>query len=76
MAAIVALAVVFSGGALVAFATLVVGVRRTDRCMSLRDSSCDGIADTFARRVLGVYVRQPQTGVRRDAKAMFIRVGR
>jgi len=50
-----------TGGAtlitLVAFAVLVAGVHSTDRRMSLRDTRA-GHAEAFARRVLGVYVRQ------------------
>jgi hypothetical protein len=46
--------------AAVAFGAVVIGVQATDRHMRLRDSSDHGRADAFARKVLGVYVRQPQ----------------
>jgi hypothetical protein len=61
MAFIIVIALVISGVALVAFMVLVAGVRSTDRRMSLRSRSASGPGDAFARRVLGVYVRQPQT---------------
>jgi len=41
-----------------AFGAVVVGVQATDRRMRLRDSSYHGRMDAFARKVLGVYVRQ------------------
>ena len=43
----------------VAFGAVVIGVQATDRQTRLRDSSHHGRADAFARKVLGVYVRQP-----------------
>ena len=51
----------------VAFGAVVIGVQATDRHMRLRDSSHHGRADAFARKVLGVYVRQPRRGRGRDA---------
>jgi hypothetical protein len=41
-----------------AFGAVVVGVQATERRMRLRDSSYHGRVDAFARKVLGVYVRQ------------------
>ena len=41
-----------------AFGALVVGVQATDRRLRLRDSRSYSRADAFARKVLGVYVRQ------------------
>ena len=41
-----------------AFGALVVGVQTTDRRMRLRHSWSYSRADAFARKVLGVYVRQ------------------
>jgi hypothetical protein len=49
-----ALAVVTLG----AFAFLVIGVQATDRHKSLLGTSDNSAARSFARRVLGVYVRQ------------------
>ena len=45
--------------AAIAFGAVVIGVQATDRHLRLRDSSDHGRADAFARKVLGVYVRQP-----------------
>ena len=42
-----------------AFALLVAGVRRTERRMGLWDEFDTGPAQSFARRVLGVYTRRP-----------------
>ena len=50
---------IISSVALAAFFILVGGIRATDRCRGLRDPGGDGRAEAFARRVLGVYVRQP-----------------
>jgi hypothetical protein len=44
---------------LAAFLILVAGIHRTDRSRGLCDPSGDSRAETFARRVIGVYVRQP-----------------
>jgi hypothetical protein len=41
-----------------AFGAVVVGVQATDRRLRLRDSWSHNRADAFARKVLGVYVRQ------------------
>jgi hypothetical protein len=66
-----------SGIALVAFTVIVAGVRRTDRNLSLRDRSADGYASAFARRVLGVGVRQPEDSTCRETEATCnSRVGR
>jgi hypothetical protein len=70
MTTVIVASLIVSGIALSAFATLVVGVRRTDRNLSLRDSSADGYADAFARRVLGVGVRQPETSACRETEAV------
>ena len=51
---------------LAAFALLVAGVHSTDRRKCLRDSSDISAARAFARRVLGVYVRQPEDHTIRD----------
>jgi hypothetical protein len=52
---------IISGAALAAFLILVAGIRCTDRNRGLRDPSGDGRTEAFARRVLGVYVRQPSS---------------
>ena len=51
---------------LTGFAFLVAGVRSTDRHMRLRDTSDASTTRGFARRVLGVYVRQPEAPAPRD----------
>ncbi len=77
MACIIVIALVISGIALVAFMVLVAGVRGTDRRMSLRSRSASGPADAFARRVLGVYVRQPEKDTSPETEsACHDRVGR
>ena len=48
------------------FAFLVAGVHSTDRHMRLRDTSDPSTTRGFARRVLGVYVRQPELPSARD----------
>jgi len=45
---------------LVAFVVLVAGVHGTDRHLALRDADDTHASRAFARRVLGVHVRQPQ----------------
>jgi hypothetical protein len=50
---------IVGGVALAAFLILVAGIRCTDRNRGLRDPGGDGRAEAFARRVIGVYVRQP-----------------
>jgi hypothetical protein len=50
---------IIGGTALAAFLILVGGIHATDRSRGLRDPGGDGRAEAFARRVLGVYVRQP-----------------
>ncbi len=50
---------ILGGVVLAAFLILVAGIRSTDRSRGLRDPGGDGRAEAFARRVLGVYVRQP-----------------
>jgi hypothetical protein len=40
------------------FLILVIGIRGTERHRGLRNPYGDGVAEAFARRVLGVYVRQ------------------
>lgn len=52
------IALILAGIVLAVFAFLVVGAQATDRRMSLRHPS-HGVLDAFARKVLGVYVRQP-----------------
>jgi hypothetical protein len=77
MAFIIVIVLVISGVALVAFMVLVAGVRGTDRRMRLRSRSTSGPADAFARKVLGVYVRQPETSVSQETEsACHDRVGR
>jgi hypothetical protein len=51
---------------LAGFAVLVTGVHSTDRHMRLRDTSDPSTTRGFARRVLGVYVRQPEAPAPRD----------
>ncbi len=51
---------VISGLVFAAFLVLVIGIRGTERHHGLRDPYGDGPAGTFARRVLGVYVRQAE----------------
>jgi hypothetical protein len=51
-------ALILAALAAVAFAVVVVGVQTTDRRLRLRERSAHGWADGFARKVLGVYVRQ------------------
>jgi hypothetical protein len=51
---------------LAGFALLVAGVHSTDRHMRLRDTSDTSTTRGFARRVLGVYVRQPEAPAPRD----------
>jgi hypothetical protein len=51
-------ALVVAVGVFAAFVVVVVGVRGTDRRKDLCDPSRSGFADAFARRVLGVYIRQ------------------
>jgi hypothetical protein len=71
------LIVIISSIALVAFTVIVAGVRRTDRNLSLRDRSADGCASAFARKVLGVGVRQPENSTCHKAEATCnSRVGR
>ncbi len=55
-----------SAVAIGAFALLVIGVQSTDRRKSLRNTSDNNAARSFARRVLGVYVRQPTYTSDRD----------
>jgi len=77
MALIIVIALVIAGIAAVAFMVLVAGVQGTDHRMSLRSRSATGPADAFARRVLGVYVRQPETSASQEAEsACHDRVGR
>ena len=51
---------------LVAFFFLVAGVHSTEWHMNLRDTSDASAARGFARRVLGVYVREPEVPVAPD----------
>jgi hypothetical protein len=53
-------ALVIAGLVLAAFLALVIGIRGTERRRSLCNPYGDGMARTFARRVLGVYVRQAE----------------
>jgi hypothetical protein len=77
MTFIIVIALVIFGIALTAFVVLVAAVRRTDRRMSLRSQAGSGLADAFARRVLGVYVRQPETSISHETEsASHDRVGR
>lgn len=50
---------IISGVALAAFLVLVAGIHTTDRSHGLCDPDGDRRAEAFARRVLGVYVREP-----------------
>jgi len=50
---------IISGAALAAFLILVAGIHITDWSHGLCDPGGDSRAEAFARRVLGVYVRQP-----------------
>ncbi len=77
MAFIIVISASILGIATVAFMVLVAGVRCTDRRLTLRDRSSDRLADAFARRVLGVYVRQPEDGACRETETTCrYRVGR
>jgi hypothetical protein len=49
---------IIGSAVLAAFVVLVAGIRGTDRRFGLGDPTSDGLAAAFARRVLGVYVRQ------------------
>jgi len=60
---------IIGGTAFAAFLILVGGIRATDRTRGLRDPGGDGRAEAFARRVLGVYVRQPTGRDRSHDKA-------
>lgn len=44
-----------------AFLVVVIGIRGTERHHGLRNRYGDGLAGSFARRVLGVYVRQAES---------------
>ena len=57
----IVIALIVAAAAAVAFVVVVAGVQATDRRLRLRDQSGHGWADGFARRVLGVYVRQPSS---------------
>ena len=60
-----------------ALGAVVGGVRRTDRHKRLSDSSHHGHADAFARKVLGVYARQPlRRGADEDVTADRWNTGR
>jgi hypothetical protein len=50
----------FSGLVFAGFLILVIGIRGTERHHSLRNPDGDGRGGAFARRVLGVYVRQAE----------------
>lgn len=54
----IVIAFVTAGAAAAAFVAVVVGIQVTDRRKRLRETYRGGITDAFARRVLGVYVRQ------------------
>jgi hypothetical protein len=54
----IVLGLVLAAAVAMAFGAVVVGVQATERRMRLRDSSYHGRVDAFARKVLGVYVRQ------------------
>ena len=54
----IVIALIIAGIAATAFVVLVVGIQVTDRRMRLREPYPSGIADAFARKVLGVYTRQ------------------
>jgi hypothetical protein len=60
MAILIALSLIILALTLITFLALVAGVRYTDRRKSLRDGSAGGVAAALARKVLGVYVRQPE----------------
>lgn len=51
---------VISGLVAAAFLVLAIGIRGTERRNSLRNPNGDGPTGGFARRVLGVYVRQAE----------------
>jgi hypothetical protein len=51
---------------LAVFFLLVAGVHSTEWHMNLRDTSDASTTRGFARRVLGVYVRQPEVPAARD----------
>ena len=77
MAIIIALSLSILALTLIAFLALVVGVRCTDRRKSLRDGSADGVTAALARKVLGVYVRQPEDSAGRETETdCRYRVGR
>jgi hypothetical protein len=49
---------VIGGLVFAGFLVLIIGIRGTERHRGLRNPYGDGLAGAFARRVLGVYVRQ------------------
>ena len=58
MIPVIVIALILVGITVAAFVAVVIGVQITDHRMRLRDPSHASFADAFARRVLGVYVRQ------------------
>jgi len=68
---LIALAIVVI--AAVAFVVVVIGIRVTDHRMRLREPYPGGIADSFARKVLGVYVRQRPKPAHDDEAAEWLR---
>jgi hypothetical protein len=69
MTFIIVVTLLAAGIALIAFAAVVIGVRGADRRMSLRSRSAASVADAIARRVLGVYVRQPEISASRETES-------
>jgi hypothetical protein len=51
-------ALILATGTAAAFVVLVAGIHRAERRRTLLNQADHGNADTFTRRVLGVYVRQ------------------
>ena len=55
----IVIALIAAAAAAAAFGVVIAGVQATDHRKELREQPGYGWADRFARRVLGVYVRQP-----------------
>jgi hypothetical protein len=57
----IVIALIIAAAAATALGVVVAGVQMTDHRKELREQPGYGRADRFARRVLGVYVRQPSS---------------
>jgi hypothetical protein len=73
----IVIGLVLAAAAAAAFGAVVVGVQATERRTRLRDASHHGRADAFARKVLGVYVRQaPRRRTTEEMRADYWQTGR